>query len=86
MKTKKFIKEYEVAIKRKLTDIEAGKLAELLDRHNILDELDVEFDEFEPDTIATVLVSPETVFVCPKCGMRNHLKDGSCIRCDRGLV
>ena len=86
MNTSKFIKEFEVRIGRKLEDKDKGVLSELLDKHNILDEFDFDIDEFEPDTIETVLVSAETVFICPKCGMRNHLKDGSCIRCDRKII
>ena len=26
------------------------------------------------------------VYICPKCGIHNHLKDNSCIKCDRQLI
>jgi len=57
------------------------------------DELDttVEYipDEYDGDdepTVTTSQVSKDTVFVCPKCGIRNHLKDSSCIKCDRAWI
>jgi hypothetical protein len=40
----------------------------------------------ELETINTDLVTKSTVMVCPKCETRNHLTDGSCIRCDRHLL
>lgn len=103
----KFIKEFEVRTGRKLPDKEAGALAELLDRYNVLAKVDdstvtelMEDFDFESDTVAedieektcrldtisTDIVSPNTVVICPKCGVHNHLTDGSCIRCDRHLI
>jgi len=43
-------------------------------------------DKFSLETINTEMVSKETVSMCAKCGFHNHLKDNSCIRCDRGLI
>jgi len=86
MNTKKFIKEFEVRTGKQMSDRDKGILSELLDQHNILDDFEFEMEDFEPDTIATVLVSQDTIFICPTCNMRNHLKDGSCIRCDRHII
>lgn len=44
----------------------------------------VEPEEHGP--IHTGIVSRDTVLVCNRCGIHNHLVDGTCIKCDRNLV
>ena len=38
------------------------------------------------ETLKTELVTKSIVNQCPKCGIQSNLKDGSCIKCDRGLI
>jgi len=50
-------------------------------------ELETEtYVEPELKTLNTELVSRDTVLVCHKCGIHNHLMDGTCIKCDRNLA
>ena len=52
------------------------------------DDWDIPTEVYTPElpTINTELVTKHTVNICARCGYHNHLKDHSCIKCDRGLI
>jgi hypothetical protein len=55
------------------------------------DELETTIEYMPPeetvsDEITTGQVSQDTMLFCPKCNIKSYFKDGSCVRCDRGLI
>lgn len=55
----------------------------LIDRFNPSEDWDEETEIYTPSDLPTI---NKTVYICPKCGIHNYLKDNSCIKCDRQLI
>ena len=72
-------------ILKRLKDRALGKIKEQnFDDYEIEDTVIEKVERLE--TINTEIVSKDTVFSCSKCGMRNRLNNGKCIRCDYNLA